>query len=202
MRCCLTFFLLLSLSPSILSLSALPSMTTIACTDHSDCTVLGHKYGCLLYLCTDYTDPMLASCAQQNDCDSDQYTCVRTDLPPYPEGFCLLSSSLQQCSSQAMCGAGHGCCGGWCCPQQYFSQWQNFSCFSHQQCRSWSTGQYCCPDNKCCMSLPDYQEYYSYDYNTHQYYDQGATYYYTDTHQDTDYVANIGDTNNKVDESS
>ena len=37
------------------------------------------------------------------------------------------------------------------------------------QCRAWSTGQYCCPDNICCHSLPDYQDYYAYDYDTLQY---------------------------------
>ena len=37
------------------------------------------------------------------------------------------------------------------------------------QCRAWSTGQYCCPDSICCHSLPDYQDYYAYDYDTLQY---------------------------------
>lgn len=155
----------------------------VACTDHSDCTVLGHRYGCLLYKCTDYTDPSLLSCQDQEDCcqeddecqETGMYTCVRTYLPPHPEGFCLLSSTLSPCSSQSSCGGDQGCCGDWCCPAEYFSQWQNFSCFSHQQCRAWHTGQYCCPDSSCCMSLPDYEDYYSYDYLTGQYSEDSYT---------------------------
>jgi len=176
----------------------------VACTDHSDCTVLGHKYGCLLYKCTDYTDPSLISCQDQEDCckgeegcqDPGKYTCVRTYLPPYPEGFCLLSSSLQPCTSHDTCsdggGGGGGCCGEWCCPPQYWEQWQNFSCFSHQQCRAWHTGQYCCPDSSCCMSLPDYQDYYSYDYHTMQYSDDS----YTTSTQYYDYRNSYGFTDN------
>merc|ERR1719250_214508 len=155
----------------------------VACTDHSDCTVLGHRYGCLLYKCTDYTDTSLLSCQDQEDCcqgddecqETGLYTCVRTYLPPHPEGFCLLSSTLSPCSSQSSCSGDQGCCGDWCCPAEYFSQWQNFSCFSHQQCRAWHTGQYCCPDSSCCMSLPDYEDYYSYDYHTGQYSEDSYT---------------------------
>merc|ERR1711892_1012117 len=151
----------------------------VACTDHSDCTVLGHRYGCLLYRCADYTDTSRRTCQAQEDCcqgeedcQEEEYTCVRTYLPPHPEGFCLYSSSMQSCSSQSPCPGTGGlteCCGEWCCPTEFYSQWQNFSCFSHTQCRAWSTGQYCCPDSTCCHSLPDYQEYYDYDYQTGQY---------------------------------
>jgi len=170
----LLFLLLLQTTVSFLSDPG------VACTDHSDCTVLGHRYGCLLYRCADFTDHSLVSCTTQEDCcaqedggcEEDKYTCVRTYLPPYPEGFCLLSSSLHSCSSQSSCPGTPGltsCCGEWCCPTEYYSQWRNFSCFSHVQCRAWSTGQYCCPDSTCCHSLPDYQDYYAYDYDTMQY---------------------------------
>eukprot|EP00092_Neocalanus_flemingeri_P087349 GFUD01110228.1.p1 GENE.GFUD01110228.1~~GFUD01110228.1.p1 ORF type:complete len:231 (+),score=56.76 GFUD01110228.1:1-693(+) len=173
---------------SMTSLSSMFNMTSlsdpgVACTDHSDCTVLGHRYGCLLYRCADYTDTSLVHCTDQEDCcttegedkecrDGNNHTCVRTYLPPYPDGVCLLSSSLHPCSSQSDCPGTHGltdCCGEWCCPTEYYTQWLAFSCFSHLQCRTWSTGQYCCPDSRCCHSLPDYQDYYDYDYDTQQY---------------------------------
>ena len=49
-------------------------------------------------------------------------------------------------------------------------------CVSHHQCRGWNTGQYCCPDNRCCESL-DTESYYQYEYyTTHSYYDYHSSY--------------------------
>ena len=54
-------------------------------------------------------------------------------------------------------------------------QWRDFSCSTNLQCRVWMTGQFCCPDSRCCHSLPDYNAYYA-DYSTVRYED---TYAYT-----------------------
>ena len=85
MKCCLFSLLLLSMQTSMLSMLEMSGMTSMACTDHSDCTVLGHRYGCLLYRCADYTDTSMLSCTEQEDCcqeegahcQDDFYTCVR-----------------------------------------------------------------------------------------------------------------------------
>ena len=77
--------MLLSLETSMMTLVEMSSMTSVACTDHSDCIVLGHRYGCLLYRCADFTDHSLVSCTTQEDCcgeeeggcEEDLYTCVR-----------------------------------------------------------------------------------------------------------------------------
>ena len=57
-KCSLSLFLLLSLEIKM------SKMTSVAWTDHSDCTVLGHRYGCLLYRCADFTDHSLVSCTR------------------------------------------------------------------------------------------------------------------------------------------
>ena len=46
----------------------------VACLDHSDCTRLGHKFGCLVYRCVDHT--RAAPCHAHTDC-RDQRECVR-----------------------------------------------------------------------------------------------------------------------------
>ena len=82
--------LLVSVQISMCSMLNMTSLsdTGVACTDHSDCTVLGHRYGCLLYRCTDYTDTRLVHCTEEKDCcatdgedtecvDEHKYTCVR-----------------------------------------------------------------------------------------------------------------------------
>ena len=102
------------------------NMSSLACTDHSDCIALGHRYGCLLYKCTDYTDPRLVLCGVEDDCE-DGYQCYRHHILPIPSGLCLPSSVLHPCSFQADCHAvqeHHHCCGGWCCPTPYFRQVQ------------------------------------------------------------------------------
>ena len=55
------------------------------------------------------------------------------------------------------------------------------SCLSHHQCRSWATGQYCCQDNKCCDTSPDYHYLYEdyQDYTTETYYDYQPDINYT-----------------------
>ena len=35
-------------------------------------------------------------------------------------------------------------------------------CFTHQECRTWGTGHFCC-DGDCCQELPEEEEYYDYD---------------------------------------
>jgi len=156
----------------------------VACTDHSDCTVLGHRYGCLLYKCVDFKDEKLRSCSKKLKCPEEE-SCIRTYLPPYPEGFCQPTVSLNTCTRKDDCSNPDlsECCGKWCCPKEYFSQWQNFSCFSHSQCREWRTGQFCCPDSQCCQALPDYQDYYDYDYHTLEY---STEYYSGHTEQSSD----------------
>ena len=47
-----------------------------ACTDHSDCTVLGHRWGCLLYQCVDFTKLDLVSCKTVKDCCTEQEGCT------------------------------------------------------------------------------------------------------------------------------
>ena len=93
-------------------------------------------------------------------------------------------SAISECSSPGL----EACCGHWCCPQNYFRfsilltvftisfatllwtnrnmanplsrQWQDKECFSSVECRTWSTGNFCC-DGVCCDHLPeeDYGEY-------------------------------------------
>ena len=47
----------------------------VACLDHSDCTRLGHKFGCLVYRCVDHTrvDP----CNTHAECLDQQRECVK-----------------------------------------------------------------------------------------------------------------------------
>ena len=44
-------------------------------------------------------------------------------------------------------------------------QWQNKKCFSHSECQTWATGNFCC-EGSCCDALPEeeYEEEYYYDY--------------------------------------
>ena len=149
----------------------------VACLDHSDCTQLGHKFGCLLYRCVDHS--LVQSCQSAQDCPED-WDCIRTRLPGYPPGLCVPQSSLLACSASCTC------CGQTCCPPSYQSQWADMSCVSDQQCRAWATGQFCCEEGRCCDSREDYQEDYSlyqyqYDYynnNYSDYYDTYTTHHY------------------------
>eukprot|EP00092_Neocalanus_flemingeri_P067530 GFUD01082443.1.p1 GENE.GFUD01082443.1~~GFUD01082443.1.p1 ORF type:complete len:355 (-),score=94.32 GFUD01082443.1:11-1075(-) len=173
-------FLLLDMSNTskMRNMTSLDTFSSqVACTDHSDCTSLGHMYRCLLYRCADYTDTRLVLCSGEEEC-GDEQQCYMNHLLPLPSGLCLPYSSLHPCSFQADCHAFHGhphCCGGWCCPTSYFRQLRNFSCSTNLQCRVWKTGQFCCPDSRCCHSLPDYNAYYA-DYSALRYED---TYAYT-----------------------
>ena len=56
-----------------------------------------------------------------------------------------------------------------------FRQWQNKKCFTHSECQTWGTGNFCCGDS-CCDELPEeeeeeYEEYY-YDYLDVEYIDK------------------------------
>ena len=53
-------------------------------------------------------------------------------------------------------------------------QWQNKKCFSHSECQTWGTGNFCCGDS-CCDELPEEEEYeeeYYYDYLDAEYIDE------------------------------
>ena len=47
----------------------------VACLDHSDCTRLGHKFGCLVYRCVDHT--RVTPCNTQSECQDHQRECVK-----------------------------------------------------------------------------------------------------------------------------
>ena len=49
--------------------------TDRGCLDHSDCTVLGYKFGCLLYKCIDYS--VVTGCDEFLHCPSDKQQCIR-----------------------------------------------------------------------------------------------------------------------------
>ena len=60
-------------------------------------------------------------------------------------------------------------------PCASFRQWQNKKCFTHSECQTWGTGNFCCGDS-CCDELPEeeeeeYEEYY-YDYLDVEYIDK------------------------------
>merc|ERR1711915_643755 len=84
------------------------------------------------------------------------------------QGRCVPTRELKQCTgpsdASTECDRGGaesgvwGCCGGWCCPQAFQRQWQNFTCFSDIQCRHWQTGKYCCSNKKCCNILENVKE--------------------------------------------
>ena len=63
----------------------------VGCLDHSDCTQLGHKYGCLIYRCVDHSQ--VQSCESDLDCPAES-DCQLTRLPGYPSGLCVPQSSL------------------------------------------------------------------------------------------------------------
>jgi len=145
-------------------------LTEKGCLDHSDCTLLGYKYGCLVYKCVDYSK--VIGCDEYKLCPSDEkYECIRTYLPGYSEGVCVAASSLNQCDTETC-----SCCGQYCCPEKYHDQWKQTPCVTHTQCRSWGTGQYCCPDNQCCNVMPSYDYYYDYDYNYYTQYPVNSEY--------------------------
>ena len=57
-----------------------------------------------------------------------------------------------------------------------YRQWQNKKCFSHSECQTWGTGNFCCGDS-CCDELPEeeeeeYEEEYYYDYLDEEYIDK------------------------------
>ena len=66
------------------------------------------------------------------------------------KGLCFSSYSLNQCQSHSSCRDGERCCGTYCCPMSYYSQWRNFTCSSDLQCTTLRTGDACCKDQKCC----------------------------------------------------
>jgi len=156
---------LCSMLPVLASLPpSLPGETSVSCTDDSDCTPLGHKYGCFLYRCLNFLDSPLPRCVPggAGGCLATE-TCHRHPLLR-GEGLCFPSSQLEPCSSSPNnCSSSQlpKCCGEWCCPQSYHSQWSSKRCFTHQECRTWATGQFCC-DGHCCEELPG-EEYYDYD---------------------------------------
>jgi len=122
----------------------------VACVDHSDCVTLGYRYSCVVYRCTDRYSVRTGGCTTDQDCTED------TNTEQCHSGLCLPSSELMPCQTQSHCpGADMGCCGGWCCPELYARQWQNFSCISDSQCRDWLTGDYCCSNNRCCYGIEE-----------------------------------------------
>jgi len=171
--------------------------TALPCTDDSDCITLGWKYGCFLYRCLNYIDSPLPRCQLSR---TGSLCAAGEKCHWHPllrgEGLCFPASHLQPCSSTtsttisstssdystSMASASNctnpglqSCCGQWCCPQQYFSQWQNKKCFSDSECQTWGTGNFCCGDT-CCDELPEedeegYEEYY-YDYLDEEYIDE------------------------------
>ena len=52
------------------------SREDIGCLDHSDCTVLGYKFGCLVYRCVDYST--VIGCDESQPCPGDtEYQCIK-----------------------------------------------------------------------------------------------------------------------------
>ena len=52
------------------------STEDIGCLDHSDCTVLGYKFGCLVYKCVDYSS--VTGCDDTQPCPGDmEYQCIK-----------------------------------------------------------------------------------------------------------------------------
>ena len=52
------------------------SLEDIGCLDHSDCTVLGYKFGCLVYKCVDYST--VRGCDPTQPCPGDkEYQCIK-----------------------------------------------------------------------------------------------------------------------------
>ena len=48
----------------------------VACLDHSDCTRLGHKFGCLVWRCVDHS--LTTGCISAQDCgDEADFQCVK-----------------------------------------------------------------------------------------------------------------------------
>ena len=189
---CLPWLVPVLLPRLVLSLSSLLSLNPleqagpeVACLDHSDCTQLGHKFGCLIYRCVDHSQA--ESCQSGPDCP-EAWHCLRTGLPGYPSGLCVPQSSLLPCASSPSSPC--SCCGQYCCPPSYQSQWADMSCVSDGQCRTWGTGQFCCRDTaRCCEHSAQAEDYqYQYDYYNYSDYD----YHYTTTYQDnsTDLVEN------------
>ena len=48
--------------------------TDLGCLDHSDCTMMGYKYGCLVYKCVDHS--IVTPCHDQLLCPKGQQ-CIR-----------------------------------------------------------------------------------------------------------------------------
>jgi len=126
--------------------------TEIACIDDSDCVKLGHKYSCFLYYCHNWVDPNPEKPHCQADWQCDEgHKCYRHwNLREVDNGICYTNYQTKTCDKHSDCQAGDYCCGMYCCPQHYYRQWKDFSCFSDIQCRSWKTGNYCCNNNLCC----------------------------------------------------
>jgi len=124
----------------------------VACIDDSDCVVLGHKYACFMYFCHNWVDPSPINMRCQSDweCGNEEKCYRHWNLRQVDEGVCFPKYQVDTCETHSDCGEGDFCCGIHCCSQFYFKQWQQFSCFSDMQCRSWKTGQFCCNDNLCC----------------------------------------------------
>ena len=49
--------------------------TDLGCLDHSDCTVLGYKFGCLVYKCVDHD--LVTPCDDQLQCPDQGLQCIR-----------------------------------------------------------------------------------------------------------------------------
>ena len=57
-------------------LEDISSSEDIGCLDHSDCTVLGYKFGCLVYKCVDYST--VRGCDDIQPCPWDtEYQCIK-----------------------------------------------------------------------------------------------------------------------------
>ena len=154
------FCLSITLASSLANLNPLEQEgPEVGCLDHSDCTQLGHKFGCLIYRCVDHSHTRVQSCHSAQDCQ-EGWDCILTLLPGYPGGLCVPHSSLLACADSSC-----SCCGQHCCPPHYQSQWADMKCVSHQQCRTWATGQFCCQDGRCCDHSPDEEDSYNYNYN-------------------------------------
>jgi len=118
----------------------------------------------VLYQCLDHAT--LPGCTNHTDCLAGQ-SCLHTFLPSFSVGVCLAGSEAVTCAAARDCPGPElsACCGGWCCPQQYRAQLASLACVSSLQCRQWGTGEFCCPDSRCCPALPpDYPDYYMEDY--------------------------------------
>ena len=75
--------LLLTLSTSVQLMSGYNPLedesTDRGCLDHSDCTMMGYKYGCLVYKCVDHS--MVTPCHDHLECPQGQQ-CIRSHPPP------------------------------------------------------------------------------------------------------------------------